>query len=118
MSSPVSLPVPARVALGLLILAAGFGLMHFLAPVAGVFVDRWDRRRVMVTCDVGRGLVLAVLPFARTIPVLVAAIGMVVVINAVNYLGRAHAVSAQVSLGDAPPLPVTEVSHIRVVLHE
>jgi hypothetical protein len=54
----------------------------------------------------------------RSIPVLVAALGMVAVINAVNYLGRAHAVSAQVSLTDAPSLPVTEVSHIRVVLHE
>lgn len=54
----------------------------------------------------------------RSIPVLVAALGMVAVINAVNYLGRAHAVAAQVSLTDAPSLPVTEVSHIRVVLHE
>ncbi|MDP9389451.1 MAG: MFS transporter [Actinomycetota bacterium] len=40
----------------------------FLAPAAGVFVDRWDRKRVMVTCDVGRGLVLASLPFVDTIP--------------------------------------------------
>ena len=54
----------------------------------------------------------------RTIPVVVAAIGMVAVINAVNYLSSAHAVSAQVSLSDAPSLPVTELSHIRVVLHE
>ena len=54
----------------------------------------------------------------RSIPVIVAAIGMVAVINAVNYLGGAHAVPAQVSLTDAPSLPVTELSHIRVVLHE
>jgi len=40
----------------------------FLAPAAGVFIDRWDRKKVMVTCDVGRGLVLATLPFVRTIP--------------------------------------------------
>jgi MFS family permease len=39
----------------------------FLGSVAGVLVDRWDRRRVMVTCDIGRGLVLAVLPFARNV---------------------------------------------------
>jgi len=56
-----------------LVLSARLVPGFFLAPVAGVFVDRWDRRRVMVTCDVGRGLVLAVLPFARTIPVLVLA---------------------------------------------
>lgn len=40
----------------------------FLAPAAGVFVDRWDRKKVMVSCDVGRGLVLATLPFIDTIP--------------------------------------------------
>ena len=40
----------------------------FLAPAAGVFVDRWDRKKVMVSCDVGRGLVLATLPFVDTIP--------------------------------------------------
>ena len=40
----------------------------FLAPAAGVFIDRWDRKKVMVACDVGRGLVLAFLPFVDTIP--------------------------------------------------
>ena len=35
----------------------------FLASVGGVLVDRWDRRKVMISCDVGRGLVLATLPF-------------------------------------------------------
>ncbi|MFP5375629.1 MAG: MFS transporter, partial [Acidimicrobiia bacterium] len=39
----------------------------FLAPAAGVFVDRWDRKKVMVSCDIGRGLVLASLPFVDTI---------------------------------------------------
>ncbi len=43
----------------------------FLAPVAGVLLDRWDRKRVMVSCDVGRGLVLLALPFVDTIPQLV-----------------------------------------------
>lgn len=39
----------------------------FLAPAAGVLVDRWDRKRVMVMCDIGRGLVMATLPFVDTI---------------------------------------------------
>jgi dTMP kinase len=43
----------------------------FLAPVAGVLLDRWDRKRVMVGCDVGRGLVLLALPFVDSIPQLV-----------------------------------------------
>ncbi|HET7718560.1 MAG TPA: MFS transporter, partial [Acidimicrobiales bacterium] len=39
----------------------------FLASVGGVLVDRWDRRKVMVTCDIGRGLVLATLPFVDSV---------------------------------------------------
>jgi dTMP kinase len=39
----------------------------FLASVGGVLVDRWDRRKVMVCCDVGRGLVLATLPLVRSV---------------------------------------------------
>lgn len=40
----------------------------FFGPTAGVLVDRWDRKRVMVACDVGRGFVLLALPFVDTIP--------------------------------------------------
>lgn len=39
----------------------------FLASVGGVLVDRWDRRRVMVGCDIGRGLVLATLPLVTSV---------------------------------------------------
>jgi dTMP kinase len=39
----------------------------FLAPVAGVMIDRWDRKKVMVTCDLGRALVIASLPFVHTV---------------------------------------------------
>ncbi|MBA3653132.1 MAG: MFS transporter, partial [Actinobacteria bacterium] len=46
-----------------LVLSARLLPGFFLAPMAGVLVDRWDRKKVMVTCDLGRGAVLAVLPF-------------------------------------------------------
>ena len=39
----------------------------FLASVGGVLVDRWDRRTVMVCCDLGRGVVLACLPFVDSV---------------------------------------------------
>ena len=47
--------------------AADAGLVGFAATVpyllfqlpAGVLVDRWNRRRVMIVCDLGRGLALA-----------------------------------------------------------
>ncbi len=56
-----------------LVLSARLVPGFFLAPAAGVFVDRWDRKRVMVACDVGRGVVLATLPFVDTIAGLVLA---------------------------------------------
>lgn len=34
-----------------------------LGPVAGVFVDRWNRKRVLIAADIGRGLVMALIPF-------------------------------------------------------
>jgi dTMP kinase len=45
----------------------------FLAPVAGVMIDRWDRKKVMVVCDLGRAAVIATLPFVDTVPGLVLA---------------------------------------------
>jgi dTMP kinase len=38
-----------------------------LGPVAGVFVDRWDRKRLMIACDIGRGLVMVLIPFSTDI---------------------------------------------------
>jgi MFS family permease len=34
-----------------------------LAPIGGALVDRWNRKVVMVTCDIGRAGLLGVLPF-------------------------------------------------------
>ncbi|MEA2931350.1 MAG: hypothetical protein QOI56_135, partial [Actinomycetota bacterium] len=39
----------------------------FLASVGGVLVDRWNRKTVMVVCDIGRGLTLATLPFVKSV---------------------------------------------------
>lgn len=38
-----------------------------LGPVAGVFVDRWDRKRTLIATDVGRGLVMALIAFANDV---------------------------------------------------
>jgi dTMP kinase len=38
-----------------------------LGPVAGVYVDRWDRRRVLIGTDIGRGLLMALVPFSPDI---------------------------------------------------
>jgi dTMP kinase len=44
-----------------------------LAPVAGVFVDRWDRKRVLVVTHVGRGLIMALIPFTQELLALILA---------------------------------------------
>ena len=44
-----------------------------LAPVAGVFVDRWDRKRVLVITHMGRGAVMALIPFTQEVLALVLA---------------------------------------------
>jgi dTMP kinase len=39
----------------------------FLAPVAGVVVDRWDRKKIMITCDLVRAGVICTLPFVHNV---------------------------------------------------
>jgi dTMP kinase len=50
-----------------LVMAARMLPGFFLAPVGGVLVDRWDRRRTMVFCDLGRAALVATLPFVDTL---------------------------------------------------
>ncbi len=45
----------------------------FLATVVGVLVDRWNRKTVMICCDIGRAAVMATLPFVDTVFGVVAA---------------------------------------------
>jgi MFS transporter, DHA3 family, macrolide efflux protein len=64
------------IALGALVAAAGtpleVGLTFastaipsvILGPLAGVLVDRWDRRRTMIACDVVRAVLVLAVPFA------------------------------------------------------
>jgi dTMP kinase len=50
-----------------LVMAARMVPGFFLAPVGGVLVDRWDRRRTMVACDLGRSAIVATLPFVDSL---------------------------------------------------
>jgi dTMP kinase len=50
-----------------LVMAARMVPGFFLAPVGGVLIDRWDRRRTMVICDLGRSAIVATLPFVHTL---------------------------------------------------
>ena len=59
--------------------AVGAVLSARLLPgfVFGAFatglIDRWDRKKVMVVCDIGRGLIYALIPFLKSVPELFAA---------------------------------------------
>lgn len=48
-------------------MAPGF----FLATLGGVIVDRFDRRKVMVCCDLGRAALISTLPFVDSLALLV-----------------------------------------------
>ena len=39
----------------------------FFGAFAASLLDRWDRKRLLVACDIGRGLTFAVLPFVHTV---------------------------------------------------
>lgn len=42
--------------------------MAFLGPIAGVFVDRWDVKRTMITSDLARAVLTALLGVAAALP--------------------------------------------------
>jgi dTMP kinase len=56
----------AEAAVGV-VMAARIVPGFFLGPASGVIADRFDRKRVMVVCDVGRAAVLATLPFVDNV---------------------------------------------------
>ncbi|MEU0602663.1 MFS transporter [Streptomyces sp. NPDC006393] len=74
--SVLALPLTALVALHAspgqvaLLAAAGTAPFLLLGLPAGAWADRWARRRLMVFCDVGRGVLLATLPVAQLAGVL------------------------------------------------
>lgn len=35
-----------------------------VSPIAGAFVDRWDRKKTMIVCDILRGLIVLTIPIA------------------------------------------------------
>ncbi len=55
------------------VLAARFLPTVLLGPIAGVFADRWDRRRLLIFTDIGRALVMVSIPFATDVWALILA---------------------------------------------
>ena len=53
-----------------------------LGPVAGVFVDRWNRKHVLIGADIGRGIIMALIPFTDELLTLLLATLMIEVLSA------------------------------------
>ena len=53
-----------------------------LGPVAGVFVDRWNRKRVLIGADIGRGIIMALIPFTDELLTLLLATLVIEVLSA------------------------------------
>lgn len=49
------------------VLLARLGPTLLFGPVAGVLADRWDRKKVMVFCDLARAGLILTLPFVETV---------------------------------------------------
>ena len=68
------------------VLLARIGPTILLSPIAGVLADRWDRKKLMVGCDVARAGLILTLPFVesvgRALPILTPVV-MLFVISAV-----------------------------------
>jgi len=60
-----------------LLMIAGDFVPSLLSPIAGAVSDRWDKRAVMVTCELVQGVVVAVI--ALTLPGLPLLLGLVAV---------------------------------------
>jgi predicted MFS family arabinose efflux permease len=56
----------APLAVSGLVIAASLPVL-LIGPLAGVFVDRWDKRRVMLAMDAARAVLIALLPLAANL---------------------------------------------------
>jgi dTMP kinase len=66
------------------VLVARIGPALFFSPVAGVLADRWDRKKVMVFCDLARAGLIATLPFLETIASIIPLLRAVVLLLIVS----------------------------------
>jgi dTMP kinase len=68
------------------VLLARLGPTLLFGPVAGVLADRWDRKKVMVFCDVARAGLILILPLVETIAGAVPILNSVVLLFVISAL--------------------------------
>jgi MFS transporter, DHA3 family, macrolide efflux protein len=75
------------------VIVAYMAPVAFVAPVAGVLVDRWPVRRVMIASDLIRAILAASLPFARTVPQIALALAAIGLVS--SFFGPAQSVAVR-----------------------
>ena len=66
------------------VLLARMGPALFFGPMGGVLADRFNRKKVMVFCDIGRAVLISVLPFVTPISKVIPVFSPVVVLFIVS----------------------------------
>jgi MFS family permease len=76
-----------------LVMVAYMVPMALVGPLAGVFVDRWNVKRVMIGSDLSRALLILLAVFARDVPQLCAIFGALGVFS--SFFGPAQSVTVR-----------------------
>jgi MFS family permease len=84
----------------------------FVAPIAGVWVDRWPRKPVMVTCDLARAVVVLGLVFANSLPVVLALVFVKTVFS--TFFGPARRATIASTVPQDDLLPANGLSQLSV----
>ena len=80
----------------------------FLSPLAGVFADRWDRKRLMVGADLVRVVPALAILLALHVGSPILALAGVITLSAVSAFFEPAAAAAAPNLVDAEDLPVAQ----------
>lgn len=81
------------------------------SPIAGVLADRWDRKKLMVFCDVARACLILTLPFVETVGRTVPFLNPVVLLFAISALLEMLTLAWQPAKDSTVPDMVTNPKH-------
>jgi predicted MFS family arabinose efflux permease len=102
--------VTGRPGLAALVYAASVLPIFFLAPVAGVFADRWDRKRLMVGADLLRVVPIAGLLVALWQGSAALAIACVLAVSGISAFFEPASAAATPNLVDPEDLPIAQAA--------
>lgn len=93
------------------VLLARIGPTLLLSPIAGVLADRWDRKKLMVTCDVARAGLILTLPFVEGVGRLIPILNPVVLLFVISAALETLTIAWQPAKDSTVPDMVTNRKH-------